>query len=121
MEWLEEVNQMLNELFIQQRRRGGKRLEELYEEVFPLHGPVVRGAPYTFIQSLLDVGWPVEKYDWFCCTPLTYAVIKCLHHAVSSKKGRFVEYNNSLKIVKALRKKINIATEIMGEELKDWI
>jgi len=25
------------------------------------------------------------------------------------------------KIVKALRKKINIATEIMGEELKDWI
>jgi len=25
------------------------------------------------------------------------------------------------KIVKALRKKVNIATEIMGEELKDWI
>ena len=25
------------------------------------------------------------------------------------------------KIVKALRKKINIATEIMGEELKQWI
>jgi SNF2 family DNA or RNA helicase len=25
------------------------------------------------------------------------------------------------RIVKALRKKINIATEIMGEELKDWI
>ena len=25
------------------------------------------------------------------------------------------------KIVKALRKKINIATEIMGEELKEWI
>ena len=25
------------------------------------------------------------------------------------------------RIVKALRKKVNIATEIMGEELKDWI
>ena len=25
------------------------------------------------------------------------------------------------KIVKSLRKKVNIATEIMGEELKDWI
>jgi len=25
------------------------------------------------------------------------------------------------KIVKALRSKINIATEVMGEELKDWI
>jgi len=25
------------------------------------------------------------------------------------------------KIVKALRKKINIASQIMGEELKDWI
>ena len=25
------------------------------------------------------------------------------------------------RIVKALRKKINIATEIMGEQLKDWI
>ena len=25
------------------------------------------------------------------------------------------------RIVKALRKKINIATEIMGEELKSWI
>jgi SNF2 family DNA or RNA helicase len=25
------------------------------------------------------------------------------------------------KIVKALRKKINIASAIMGEELKDWI
>ena len=25
------------------------------------------------------------------------------------------------KIVKALRRKINIATEIMGEELKEWI
>ena len=25
------------------------------------------------------------------------------------------------KIVKALRKKINIASEVMGEELKDWI
>jgi len=25
------------------------------------------------------------------------------------------------RIVKALRKKINIATEIMGEELKEWI
>jgi hypothetical protein len=25
------------------------------------------------------------------------------------------------KIVKALRKKINIATEIMGEELREWI
>ena len=25
------------------------------------------------------------------------------------------------KIIKALRKKINIATEIMGEELKEWI
>jgi hypothetical protein len=25
------------------------------------------------------------------------------------------------KIRKALRKKINIATEIMGEELRDWI
>ena len=25
------------------------------------------------------------------------------------------------RIVKALRKKINIATQVMGEELKDWI
>jgi hypothetical protein len=25
------------------------------------------------------------------------------------------------KIVKALRKKINIASQVMGEELKDWI
>ena len=25
------------------------------------------------------------------------------------------------RIVKALRKKINIASEVMGEELKDWI
>jgi SNF2 family DNA or RNA helicase len=25
------------------------------------------------------------------------------------------------KIVKSLRKKVNIATQIMGEELKDWI
>jgi len=25
------------------------------------------------------------------------------------------------KIVKSLRKKINIASEVMGEELKDWI
>ncbi len=25
------------------------------------------------------------------------------------------------KIVKALRKKINIASEVMGEELRDWI
>ena len=25
------------------------------------------------------------------------------------------------KIVKALRKKVNIATQVMGEELKDWI
>jgi SNF2 family DNA or RNA helicase len=25
------------------------------------------------------------------------------------------------KIVKALRDKVNIATEVMGEELKDWI
>ena len=25
------------------------------------------------------------------------------------------------KIVKALRKKINIATQVMGEELQDWI
>ena len=25
------------------------------------------------------------------------------------------------KIVKALRKKVNIATEVMGEELKEWI
>jgi len=25
------------------------------------------------------------------------------------------------KIVKALRKKVNIATQIMGEELRDWI
>ena len=25
------------------------------------------------------------------------------------------------KIVKALRKKVNIATEVMGEELKAWI
>ena len=25
------------------------------------------------------------------------------------------------KIVKSLRKKVNIATEIMGEELKSWI
>jgi len=25
------------------------------------------------------------------------------------------------KIVKSLRKKVNIATEIMGEELKEWI
>jgi len=25
------------------------------------------------------------------------------------------------KIVSALRKKVNIATEIMGEELKEWI
>ena len=25
------------------------------------------------------------------------------------------------RIVKALRKKINIATEIMGEQLKEWI
>jgi hypothetical protein len=25
------------------------------------------------------------------------------------------------KIVQSLRKKVNIATEIMGEELKDWI
>ena len=25
------------------------------------------------------------------------------------------------KIVKSLRQKVNIATEIMGEELKDWI
>ena len=25
------------------------------------------------------------------------------------------------RIVKALRKKVNIATEIMGEELKSWI
>mgnify|MGYP003110200410 CR=1 FL=1 len=25
------------------------------------------------------------------------------------------------RIVKALRKKINIASQIMGEELKDWI
>ena len=25
------------------------------------------------------------------------------------------------KIVKALRKKVNIATQIMGEELKEWI
>jgi len=26
-----------------------------------------------------------------------------------------------MKIVKSLRSKVNIATEIMGEELKDWI
>jgi hypothetical protein len=26
-----------------------------------------------------------------------------------------------MKIVKSLRQKVNIATEIMGEELKDWI
>jgi hypothetical protein len=25
------------------------------------------------------------------------------------------------KIVKALRKKINIASEVLGEELRDWI
>jgi hypothetical protein len=25
------------------------------------------------------------------------------------------------KIVKALRKKVNIASQVMGEELKDWI
>ena len=25
------------------------------------------------------------------------------------------------KIVKSLRKKVNIATEVMGEELKEWI
>ena len=25
------------------------------------------------------------------------------------------------KIVKSLRKKVNIATQVMGEELKDWI
>ena len=25
------------------------------------------------------------------------------------------------RIVKALRKKVNIATQVMGEELKDWI
>ena len=26
-----------------------------------------------------------------------------------------------MKIVKSLRQKVNIATEIMGEELKEWI
>jgi SNF2 family DNA or RNA helicase len=33
----------------------------------------------------------------------------------------FVEDTIDERIVKALRKKINIATKIMGEELKSWI
>jgi len=40
--------------------------------------------------------------------PMTYIDILC-------------EETVDERIVKALRKKINIATEIMGEELKEWI
>ena len=107
MEWLEEANQMLYDLFNAQARRGS---EPAYIEYYPLHAAIERGDPYTFIQSLLDVRWPVEKYDWFCCTPLTYAVIKCLQHAVLSGDKKFVEttlinekYKNWLEIVKVLR------------------
>ena len=40
--------------------------------------------------------------------PMTYIDIIC-------------EKTVDTRIVKALRKKVNIATQIMGEELKEWI
>ena len=40
--------------------------------------------------------------------PMTYIDIMC-------------ENTVDEKIVKALRKKVNIATQVMGEELKEWI
>ena len=127
MEYIEEhisfVETTMNDLFNAQSRRGS---EPVYNEYYPLHAAVERGEFSKVEKELQKKDMIIDEKDWFCCTPLTYAVIKCLHHAVLSKKGRFVEYNNSLKIVKALRdsgampEKMTLPMSVDEDHLYTW-
>ena len=50
-----------------------------------------------------------------------HGMIKRTNSQIRKQRGTTIMTKQDTKIVKSLRNKVNIATEIMGEELKAWI
>lgn len=102
---ISEVNEAMDKLFRKQDEDGK---EQEYIANFPLHAAVEAGClPHKCIrqvESLLKKGVEIDEIDWFGCTPLTYAVIKTLQHAIWSHGGvaTFTRYRSWQQIVKML-------------------
>ena len=97
-----EVNEAMDKIF---RKQDDDDKEAEYISKYPLHAAVERGS-IGEVDSLLNGMTEIDEIDWFGCTPLTYAVIKCLQHAIWShafNSARIIEkYNNWLQIAERL-------------------
>jgi SNF2 family DNA or RNA helicase len=95
------------------------RIDQLMEVLEEMEGKAVIWAHYRYdIQSIVET---VSKKYGENSVVTYYGDTSTDDRQKAIKKIQDAEGTVDDKIVQSLRKKVNIATEIMGEELKDWI